>query len=74
MAPFSSPLGGAGILLFCLWLNDCQAVWRYRTSVGNYFLFTTSTTDVIIWIFDPENAEPSERNNIATTPPLILES
>ncbi|XP_060098383.1 cation channel sperm-associated protein subunit epsilon-like protein [Heteronotia binoei] len=44
MARFSCPLGGAEILFFCLWLTGCQAVWRYRTSVENYILFTTSTT------------------------------
>ncbi|XP_042312552.1 cation channel sperm-associated protein subunit epsilon [Sceloporus undulatus] len=40
MAGFSSPLAP-----LCLWwlVNTCGAVWRYETSTGDYFIFSTRT-------------------------------
>ncbi|XP_039225056.1 cation channel sperm-associated protein subunit epsilon isoform X2 [Crotalus tigris] len=32
------------LLLDCLWWNGCGAVWRYRTSIGTYMIFSTRTT------------------------------
>ncbi|XP_048340963.1 cation channel sperm-associated auxiliary subunit epsilon-like isoform X1 [Sphaerodactylus townsendi] len=45
-------------------------LWYVYTFQPTNTSISRSSQDVIIWIFDPENAEPSERNNIATTPPL----
>ncbi|XP_067411349.1 cation channel sperm-associated auxiliary subunit epsilon [Emydura macquarii macquarii] len=44
MARSLEPLGGAPGLALLLCLGGCCGLWRYKTNVENYILFTTRTT------------------------------